>query len=140
MLLSDFKDVLVRNIKLSLLEIHRSIAAEVLVKSEQAMLAVSANMAHQSRETFDHLRISVALIVDGRRTHINLELETMKRMLPRTHLWIHEGLCAADAETSNVNVMIDQLLRIDIFEGAFDEIRRLIAEFAVQLLRLLFEC
>src|SRR5262245_43338138 len=36
--------------------------------------------------------------------------------------------------------MIDQSLGIDTFEGAFDEVRRLVAEFAVQLFRLLLEC
>src|ERR1041385_2288641 len=140
MLPSHFKHVLVGNVKLGLLEIDRTIAAVVLVKRKQTMLAVSANMAHEPRETIDHLRIGIALIVDTGRAHINLELETMKRMLPRAHLWIHESFRAADAEAGDVNVVIDQLLGIDIFESAFDEGRRLVAEFAVQLLGLLFEC
>jgi hypothetical protein len=97
-------------------------------------------MADESREPIDHLRVSFALIVNTRRTHINLELETMKRMLPRPHLWIDESFRAADAESRYVNMMVNQFAGIDIFEGAFDEVRRLIAEFTVQLLWLSFEC
>src|SRR6185369_11883513 len=102
MLLGNFEHILVRNVKLSLLEIHRSIATIVFIEREQTMLAVSANVTHEPRESLNHLRISPRFVCNTGRTHVHLELQTMKRMFPRAHLRIDESLRAANAETRDV--------------------------------------
>lgn len=105
----------------------------MLVKGEQSMLAVPANMTHEAHEPVDNLRVGLVFIDCAGRAHINLELQTMKRMSPRAHLRIDESVRAANAKTRDVNVMIHQLLRIDIVESAFHQIRRLNTELAIQL-------
>lgn len=122
MLLSYLKDILVRNVKLRLLEIHRSVATVMLVEGEQTMLAMSVNMAHEPREPLDNLRISLPLVCHTGRAHIHLEFETMKRMLPRAHLGIDESPGTADTETGDVNMMIDQLGGIYVRKRALDEV------------------
>src|ERR1041385_4900783 len=63
----------------------------------------------------------------------------MKRVSPRQHLRIDERFRAADAETRDMNVMIDEPRRIDVVESAFDEVGRFYAEIGIQLFRLFRE-
>ncbi len=61
----------------------------------------------------------------------------MKRMCPRPHLSIDKS--STNAQSRNVNVMIDQSLRIYIVESALDQVRRFRAELVRQLFRSLRE-
>src|SRR5687768_14219976 len=103
--LRQFKHVFVRNVKLSFIEVHRAIRAIVLVETEQAVLAMSADIAYETNKSIDELRVSLFFVSRPRGAHINFELETMKRMFPRPHLSIYES--SADSESRNMNVMID---------------------------------
>src|SRR5688572_22012462 len=102
--LGEFKHVFVRNIKLSLLEIWRSIGAIVFIEREQAMFTVSADMVHKVHKPIDQLRIGLFFVSSAGRTHVDFELETMKRVFPRAHFSINESSACADA--GDVNVMI----------------------------------
>src|ERR1044072_6838819 len=102
----------------------------MFVKRKQPMFAVPANMAHEADEPVHNLRVSLLFIDCAGRAHINLELKPMKRMSPRAHLRIDEGVRPANAKTRDVNVMVYQLLRIDIVESAFHQIRRFNTELA----------
>ena len=103
------------------------------------MLAVIFNALHQRSQSCSRLRIGVVFIRNTRRTHINLQLQTMKRMPPRQHLRIYESLRAADTEPGDVNVMIDQSFTIYIVERTLYQVRRLRAEPGIQFFRLFCE-
>jgi hypothetical protein len=96
-------------------------------------------VAHQVHESFNQLCISFIFVGSTSRAHVDFEFETMKRMFPRSHLWIDETIRSPHSETSDVYVMIDQLARIYVVEGAVHQVGRFGTEFIVQLFRLSFE-
>src|ERR1044071_7721224 len=103
------------------------------------MLAVAFNTLHEIGESSGGLRIGVAFVRHTRRTHIDLQLQTMKRMPPRQHLRIYKSVRAADAESGDVNVMIDQPRGIYVVKSVLDQVGRRCAEFGIQLFRLFCE-
>jgi large subunit ribosomal protein L5 len=108
----ELKHILIRNIKLRLLEIDGAIAAVMLVERQEPVFAVIFDARYKTRQSRGCLRIGFVFISDSRRAHINLQLQTMKRVSPRQHLRIDERIRAADTEAGNVNVMIDQPLAL----------------------------
>src|SRR5215510_199288 len=133
--IGQLENILIRNVKLRLLKIDSSVAAVVFVECEQPVFAVILDTCDETRESRSRLVISLVFIANARRTHIHLQLQTMERMSPRQHLRIDKSFSATDAESGNVNVVIDQLRRIDVVERAPDQVRRLRTNLERQLFR-----
>jgi hypothetical protein len=101
----------------------------MFIERQYPVLAVIRDVADKTRQPFDKLRITVFFVTDPGRTHVDLELQTMKRMRPSVHLRVEECVRAARTEACDVNVMVDELLRIDVVEGTLDEVGRSLAQF-----------
>ena len=112
----------------------------MLIECEQTMLAVNRNAIDKIREPLNELSVGVLFVIRGGRTHVDLKLESMKRVAPRSHLRVHKRAAAVRTETGNVNVMIDEPRRIDIVESPFDQIRRALTDFAGEFLWFVREC
>jgi hypothetical protein len=105
----------------------------MFVECEQAMFSVVADVTDEACEPLDELRVRSVFITRARRAHVDFELETVKRMCPRAHLSIHKR--TTRTQPRNMNMMIDQSLRIDIVESTIHQVGRLRAELLHEFLR-----
>src|SRR6266700_7006842 len=104
-LLGNIEDVIIRNIKLSLLQIHAAVAMIILVECQQPMLAVTFNIANQARQPLDSLLIRALNVPDIPGAKIYFESELMNRMSPGQHPGIHKGAVRADTDPCDVRVI-----------------------------------
>src|SRR5262245_46513820 len=132
MLVRQGKDVFVWHIEFGLLEIHSAIGMIVLVKGQQPVFAVSRDMSDQVREPFNHLPITLSLVRDATGTEIDFEFQPVKRMSPRVHLSVHEGLAVAGSDSRDMCV-INQPGRIDVCKSPLNQVSGSSTELVFQL-------
>ncbi len=97
----------------------------ILIKGQQAVLAMILDVADQTNQALDHLLVRALKISNCRRAEVNLEPQVSKRMLPTAQLRIDEDI-STFTESCDMRVIVNQQFGIDIVEGTLDEIGRLL--------------
>jgi hypothetical protein len=100
---------------------------------------VICDAAREIGETLNDVIVGVLFVVCAGGAHVDFELQTVKRMFPRSHLCVHESMTTVSAESGDVNVMIDESLRIDVVKRALDQIGSFRVDARRQLLRVVTE-
>jgi hypothetical protein len=77
-------------------------------------------VANQIDKPADVLGISERLLFDRARVQIHGKFQAMKRMTPRPHTRIHEGIAAARADACYMRVIVNELSAINILKGPRD--------------------
>src|ERR1700682_6023715 len=111
MLLGEPEYVSIRNVELGLGKVRGTVAIVVLIECQQAVRAVTFDVADEACQTTNNLRVSLCHIGHRAGTEIDLELEAMKRTTPPEHLRIDEGSGVTCAQADYVRVIVDQARR-----------------------------
>jgi hypothetical protein len=103
------------------------------------MFAMVGNVFYEAPEPLNQLGVRVLNFVHSCRAQVDFEFQVMKRMSPAAHFWVNKSAGVARANPGDMRVMIYQAMAINIFEGAFNQVRSFWIQTIVQLLWLMFE-